>query len=45
MDYLSDHMLINAYHKAVKLELEKEFIELLVKEIEKRKLVTMKRKI
>jgi len=38
MRLLSNECLIEAYHKAVDLQLEKEFIRLLYKEVERRKL-------
>ena len=43
MEYLSDHLLVYAYHQAIDLELEEDFIELLVGEIEKRNLVIKRR--
>ena len=38
INLLSDPTLLNAYYEAVKLELEKEFIEILVKELNRRKI-------
>lgn len=39
MWYLSDHALIDAYKKALEMELEEEFIELLTNELYSRKIV------
>ncbi len=38
MAILSDEMLLDSYHLAVELKLEREFIKLLLAEIHKRKL-------
>lgn len=39
MWYLSDHALIDAYKKALEMELEEEFLELLTNELYSRKIV------
>lgn len=38
MNYLSDHLLIEAYQKAIELRLNKEFIKLIELEINRRNL-------
>ncbi|HBU80887.1 sporulation histidine kinase inhibitor Sda [Paenibacillus sp. UMB7766-LJ446] len=40
MAMLSDEMLLDSYHKAIELDLERDFIALLLAEIHKRKLGT-----
>ncbi|MBB6020804.1 developmental checkpoint coupling sporulation initiation to replication initiation [Paenibacillus sp. JGP012] len=40
MAMLSDEMLLDSYHKAIELDLERDFIALLLAEIHKRKLDT-----